>query len=128
VEQLRRQLAADVERGQAGALGAGADQLRAADPGDRLLDAERAQRLDADQRILAAADGDQGVGAEVEYSCSLPFKGVRASACGPLVRARPNARRLCLRAGRAGVGMVFPGSSTNRGITSVNTIPTQPSP
>ena len=59
VEQLRRQLAADVERGQPGVRGAGGDQLRTADPGHRLRHAFGAQRFDADQRILAAADRDQ---------------------------------------------------------------------
>ena len=69
LEQLRRQLAADVERRQAGAFGAGLDQLRTADPGHRLLDAERTQRLDADQRILAAADRNQRVMAQTECAC-----------------------------------------------------------
>ena len=59
LEQLRRQRAADVERRQAGTGRAGGDQLRTADPGDGLVDARATQRLDADQRILAAADGDQ---------------------------------------------------------------------
>ena len=66
LEQQRRQLAAQVERGQAGMRGAGGDQLRAADPGHGLLDAGIAQRLDADQRILAAADRDQRVFAQAQ--------------------------------------------------------------
>lgn len=53
--------------------GAGGDQLRPTDPGDRLLDAGRAQGLDADQRILAAADRDQCVRAQTQcrsgHSC-----------------------------------------------------------
>ena len=69
VEQLRRKLAADIERGQAGMRGAGGDQLRPADPGDRLLDAGRAQGLDADQRILAATDRDQRVYAQAKRLC-----------------------------------------------------------
>src|SRR3546814_9354489 len=103
LEQLRRQLAADVERLQPGALGAGADQLRAADPGDGLLDAGLAQGLDGNEGILAAADGDEGVVVEAEFSplpfllFSLPFKG------------------------RAGVGTGF-------GRADGKPIPTQPSP
>src|SRR3546814_9589888 len=64
LEQLRRQLAADVEHRQPGPLGAGADQLRAADPGDGLLDAGLAQGFDRNEGVLAAADGDEGVVAE----------------------------------------------------------------
>ncbi|MNT69204.1 hypothetical protein D3C72_2075090 [compost metagenome] len=59
LEQLRCQRAAEVQRRQAGALGTGPDQLRTADPGHRLIHAGTTQRFDADQRILAAADGDQ---------------------------------------------------------------------
>ena len=65
-EQQRRQLALDVQQRQAGALGAGADQRRRTDPAHRLRDACAAQRLDADQRVLAAADRDQRVRREAE--------------------------------------------------------------
>src|SRR3546814_3649557 len=84
LEQLRRQLAADVERRQPGPLGAGADQLRAADPGDGLLDADLAQGFDRNEGVLAAADRDEGVAAQAELlplpfqHFSLPFKGVRS--------------------------------------------------
>src|SRR3546814_12651547 len=84
LEQLRRQLAADVERRQPGPLGAGADQLRAADPGDGLLDAGLAQGFDRNEGVLAAADGDEGVAAQAELlplpfrHFSLPFKGRRS--------------------------------------------------
>ena len=61
VEQLRRKLAADIERGQTGVRGAGGNQLRAANPSDGLRHTLSTQRLDADQRIFTTADGDQCV-------------------------------------------------------------------
>src|SRR3546814_2536333 len=73
----------EVERRQPGPLGAGADQLRAADPGDGLLDADLAQGFDRNEGVLAAADRDEGVAAQAELlplpfqHFSLPFKGVR---------------------------------------------------
>ena len=66
VEQLRRKRATDVERRHAGAFGAGLDQLGAADPAHRLLDAQCAQGLDADQRVLATSDRHQRVRAQPE--------------------------------------------------------------
>ena len=59
LEQHRRQLAADVMQRQSGALGAMRDQRRVADPGHPGLAAGSLDRLDRDQRILAAADRDQ---------------------------------------------------------------------
>src|SRR3546814_4907233 len=113
LEQLRRQLAADVERRQPGPLGAGADHLRAADPCDGLLDADLAQGFDRNEGVLAAADRDEGVAAQAELlplpfqHFSLPFKGVRMACLrGTAAQASrtPGALR---RAGRAGVGLGF---------------------
>src|SRR3546814_14248904 len=88
LEQLRRQLAADVERRQPGPLGAGADQLRAADPGDGLPDAGLAQGFDRNEGVLAAADADEGVAAQAEFlplplrPFSPPFKGRAGAGMG----------------------------------------------
>ncbi len=58
-EQRRRDFAADVQGRQAGARGARGDQWRVANPdGGRGL-VRGFQQLDADQRILAAADGNE---------------------------------------------------------------------
>src|SRR3546814_11481300 len=86
----------EVERRQPGPLGAGADQLRAADPGDGLLAAALAQGFDRNEGVLAAADRDEGVAAQAELRTlplqhfSLPFHGVKmACSLGPAVQARP---------------------------------------
>src|SRR3546814_20369693 len=64
LEQLRRQLAADVERRKPGPLGAGADQLRAAAPGDGLLDADLAQGFAHNEGAFTPPDPEaRGAGA-----------------------------------------------------------------
>src|SRR6185437_4628433 len=66
LEQRRRQLALDVQRGQAGALGAGGDQRRVADPHRGGVAADGLDRLHRDKGILAAADGDEGALGQAE--------------------------------------------------------------
>ncbi len=66
LEQARRQLALDVQRGQAGAFGAGRDQGGIADPYRGRLAADRLDRLHRDQRILAAADRHQGALGQIQ--------------------------------------------------------------
>ena len=80
LEQLRRELALNIEQRQAGALGAGGDQSGVADPdgGHRLVHAF--ERLDRDQRILAAADGDERAAGKVQALSFSPREKVARSA------------------------------------------------
>ncbi|KAG1320725.1 hypothetical protein G6F63_014120 [Rhizopus arrhizus] len=66
-EQVRRQRAAQVQRRQAGTLGTGADQLRTPDQGHGVVHAGTAQRFDAVQRILAAANGHQRMRLQAQH-------------------------------------------------------------
>src|SRR3546814_14981167 len=63
LEQLRRQLAAAVDRRQPGTPAARADQLRAADPGAGLVAADLAQGLDHTEGVLAVRAPAGGVAA-----------------------------------------------------------------
>jgi len=77
LEQARRQLALDVERGQAGTLGASGDQRRIADPHRGRFATDGFDGFHRDQRILATADRHQRAMRQAER-LGLGFRGTTA--------------------------------------------------